>query len=382
MVFRQLLALQQTPLEDGCGSDPGFLCELVFDLTESEGLAELTVFLLRPIKVILIFIAAWFINRIVQRLIDRTIDRMLAAQDEKLAEAQAKSDEPEPELSETQRRLEALRNLAIRRADRAAEQAERGRQRAQTLGTVLRSIASLVIYTIATVMALGEFDINLGPLIASAGILGIAIGFGAQSLVKDFLSGIFMLIEDQYGVGDIVDVGEAAGVVEEVKLRTTKIRDVHGTLWHIPNGEIRRVANKSQEWARTVLDIEVAYDTDLNQAMTVIKEVADSLWEDALENATILEEPEIWGVERFGADSIAIRLVLKVEPAEQWSTGREVRRRLKLAFDEEGIEIPFPQRTVWMHQVPAAQKKPAGRPSAKPTADFEPKAAPEGEIDV
>ena len=172
----------------------------------------------------------------------------------------------------------------------------------------------------------------------------MAVGFGAQSLVKDFLSGIFMLIEDQYGVGDIIDVGPTSGVVEEVKLRTTQVRDVSGTLWHIPNGEIARVANMSQEWARAVLDIEVAYDTDLGHAMAVIKAVADEVWTDNLAHATIIEEPEIWGVQSFGADAIAIRLVAKVEPGEQWATGREIRRRLKDAFDEAGIDIPFPQR--------------------------------------
>jgi len=380
MPFLQLLAYQQNSLLDSCGNDPGFFCELVWDWTGSEGLSELTDFLLRPVKVFLIFLAAWLINRFVRRLVDRTVERMVESQDAKLAAAQHEDDGEAQ--SELHAHFEALRRLAVKRADRANEQAERGKQRAQTLGTVLRSISSLVLYSIATFMSLAEFDVNLGPLIASAGIIGIALGFGAQSLVKDFLTGIFMLVEDQYGVGDIVDVGDAAGVVEEVKLRTTKIRDVHGTLWHIPNGEIRRVANKSQEWARTVLDIEVAYDTDLNHAMTVIKDVANGLWHDALENATILEEPEIWGVESFGADSIAIRLVLKVEPAEQWATGREVRRRLKHAFDEQGIEIPFPQRTVWMHQVSDATKTPPQQPAKAPAASFEPKAAPEGEIDV
>jgi small conductance mechanosensitive channel len=152
-------------------------------------------------------------------------------------------------------------------------------------------LASIIIYTMAALMALAEFDVNLGPLIASAGIVGIALGFGAQSLVKDYLSGIFMLIEDQYGVGDVIDVGDAAGVVEAVSLRTTQLRDVHGTLWHFPNGEIRRVANKSQEWARAVLDVEVAYDTDIARAMSVIKRVTDEVWEEAPDNATILEEP-------------------------------------------------------------------------------------------
>ena len=379
MVPIQLLAFQTT-LADACGDDPGFLCELVFDLTENEALAEATDLLIRPIKVILIFVLAWIINRVMRRLINGTVDQIIDNQAKKAAEAEAAVEIQDPG-SRDHSKLDALRALATRRAEKASAQAQRGTQRAETLGTVLRSLASLVIYSIAMVMALGEFDVNLGPLIASAGILGIALGFGAQSLVKDFLSGIFMIVEDQYGVGDIIDVGDAAGVVEEVKLRTTKIRDVHGVLWHIPNGEIRRVANKSQDWARTVMDIEVAYDTDINHAMTVIKAVADALWEEAKENATILEEPEIWGVESFGASAIAIRLVLKVEPAEQWATAREIRRRLKKAFDDEGIEIPFPQRTVWVNQVePAASA--AAAPSKPAVADFEPKTAPEGEVGV
>jgi small conductance mechanosensitive channel len=235
-----------------------------------------------------------------------------------------------------------------------AEMSARAQQRARTLGAVLRSVTAIVIFTIAGLMVMGEFDINLGPLIASAGIAGVAIGFGAQSLVKDFLSGIFILIEDQYGVGDIVDVGEAAGVVEQVNLRTTRLRDVNGTLWHVPNGEIRRVGNKSQDWARTVLDVEVAYDTDVGHATEVIKRVADSVWEDDLPEATVLEEPEIWGVEMFGENAIVIRLAMKTEPAEQFTVARMVRGRLKEAFDREGIEIPFPQRTIWVKGQPGA----------------------------
>jgi small conductance mechanosensitive channel len=340
-------------LSDACGPDPGFLCEVIFDATGNELAAELGDVLIRPIKVVLILVAAWLVNRIVRRLINRSIQRLVDAQTRK-AELAEQAETAGPGADEDNGRIAALLSLAQRRAEQSAIQAERGRQRAETLGAVLRSGASLVIFTVAVFMALGEFDINLGPLIASAGIVGIALGFGAQSLVRDFLSGIFMLVEDQFGVGDIIDVGEAAGVVEEVKLRTTKIRDVNGTLWHVPNGEIHRVANKSQEWARTVLDIEVAYDTDITHATTVIKQVADSVWQDALEKATVLEEPVVAGVENFGPDAIAIRLMLKVEPAEQFAVAREVRRRLKVAFDDAGIEIPFPQRTIWVHHAAAA----------------------------
>jgi small conductance mechanosensitive channel len=371
--------LFQSPAEyaDACGADPSFFCELVFDFTESETTAEVADFLVRPATALLIFLAAWIINRIVRRLIGRGINRLIENQEETISE---EPDEPEAGDDDgALGRLEMLRDLAIRRAERSAIQAARAQKRTETLGAVLKSIAALVIYSIAAFMALSEFGINLGPLVASAGIVGIAFGFGAQSLVKDFLSGIFMLIEDQFGVGDIIDVGSAAGVVEAVSLRTTQIRDVHGTLWHVPNGEIARVANKSQKWARAVLDIEVAYDTNVNHAMAVIKEVADTVWRDALPNATIVEEPEIWGVENFGSDAIAIRLAVKVEPGEQWAASREIRRRLKEKFDKVGIEIPFPQRTVWLHEV--ADEPVAVTVAPTPVQEeFIPKAAPEGEF--
>ena len=248
----------------------GSVCTFIFDLTGSEILATWSEVLARPIKVVLILIAAWVIKRFVHRAIDRSVASWLASRAESAKRFGADD-------GETSRRESAWRS-----ARKLAEQHERGAQRATTLGAVMRSIASIVIYSIATMMSLGEFDVNLGPLIAGAGVVGVAVGFGAQSLVKDFLSGIFMLIEDQYGVGDVIDVGDTAGVVEEVKLRTTQIRDVSGTLWHVPNGAIARVANMSQEWARAVLDVDVAYDTDLGLAMTVIKGAADAVWQDNL----------------------------------------------------------------------------------------------------
>ncbi|HIF65900.1 MAG TPA: mechanosensitive ion channel family protein [Acidimicrobiia bacterium] len=225
---------------------------------------------------------------------------------------------------------------------------DRARQRAKTLGMLFKSIASAAVGTVTLMMLLGEFDINLGPLLAGAGILGLGIGFGSQSLVRDLLSGIFMLIENQYGVGDWIDVGEADGEVESLGLRTTRLRDKYGTLWHIPNGEIRRVGNMTQSWSKIPMEIDVAYDTDLDLAMETMKTVADGVWDEQLEAATIVEEPVVSGIQNFGADGITIRLSVKTEPGEQWSTARVLRKRLKEAFDEAGIEIPFPQRTVWL----------------------------------
>lgn len=343
MVF----ALQSTGLLDACGTDPGTACRLAFNITGNENVARVVDVVSPFVTALLILVVAVVINRIVGRLIDRSTERLIKSyqtEDETPADAATAEDE-------TSARDRALRALEMKRVHDALLAAERKEQRLHTLGRVGRNASAIVIYTIAAFMALGEFDVNLGPLIASAGIAGVALGFGAQSLVRDFLTGIFMLTEDQYGVGDIVDVGEASGTVEEVTLRITKIRDVNGTLWFVPNGEIHRVANKSQEWARAVLDVDVAYDTDLEHAISVIKKVADRVWEQALPEATILEEPEIWGVENFGPDSVSIRLVVKVEPAEQFTAARVLRRKIKDAFDTEGIEIPFPQRTVWLHEV-------------------------------
>jgi small conductance mechanosensitive channel len=210
---------------------------------------------------------------------------------------------------------------------------------------VLRSLVTATIYAIAGFMILGVIGIDLGPLLAGAGIIGIALGFGSQSLVRDFLSGIFILIEDQFGVGDIVNLdNETSGTIEAVSLRTTRLRAVDGTVWHVPNGEIRRVGNQSQHWSRALIDVEVAYDTDVDHAQDVIAAVAHEI---AVEDKDVLDEPEVWGVEALGANGVAIRLVVKTRPSEQYRVSRELRRRLKAAFDREGIEIPFPQQTVW-----------------------------------
>ena len=212
-------------------------------------------------------------------------------------------------------------------------------QRAETVGALLASVASFGIWTLAALMALGTLGLDLGPLIAGAGIVGVAVGFGSQNLVRDFISGIFMLMEDQYGVGDVVDAGPATGTVEGVGLRTTRLRDVKGTLWHIPNGEIRRVGNRSQGWARALVDVEVAYSTDLDATTRAIERVAHELYADDHWAPKLLEQPEVWGVEELGPDGISVRLVANTRPLEQCKVARELRARLKVAFDQAGIEV-------------------------------------------
>ncbi len=225
---------------------------------------------------------------------------------------------------------------------------DRRERRAQSMGALLMSVGSAVIWIIGGMTILGAFGIDLAPLIAGAGIVGIALGFGAQDLVKDFLSGVFMLVEDQYGVGDTVDVGEAAGVVEGISLRTTRIRDVQGRLWHVPNGEIRRVANASQAWARALLDVDIAYGADIDEAIRVIEEAGKAMASEDQWDELFLEQPEVWGVQNLAADSIQLRIVIKTVAGEQFKIGRELRRRIKYALDEADIEIPFQQRTVWL----------------------------------
>jgi small-conductance mechanosensitive channel len=282
----------------GPATDASSLCLSIYRSTGNAVLAQLSDSLVvRPAKIAFIFAVAFLARRLLARLLGRLI-----------------SGKP---------------------------------RRVETIAALLRSVVSATVWTIAALMALSELGLNLGPLIAGAGIVGVAVGFGAQNLVRDFLSGIFMLMEDQYGVGDVIDAGPATGTVESVGLRTTRLRDVNGTVWHLPNGHIERVGNKSQVWSRAVLDVDVSYQTDIAHATEVIKRTAQTMCDDAEFSEAILSEPEVWGVENLGVDSVTIRLVLKTAPHDQLRVTRELRARIKAAFDEAGIEIPFAQRTIW-----------------------------------
>ncbi|MBK1784300.1 mechanosensitive ion channel family protein [Prauserella cavernicola] len=219
---------------------------------------------------------------------------------------------------------------------------ERQRQRAETIASVLKSVATFVIFGIAFVTILGQVGINIGPILASAGVLGLAIGFGAQSLVQDFLSGLFMMMEDQYGVGDVIDVGDAVGTVEAVTLRITKIRDLNGGLWHVRNGEIMRVCNMNQDWANAVVELPLDYSVDLEQAKEAIQASIDSFADDPQHAAQILERPSINGVVGIGNGAVTVRVLVTTQPGEQWALGRELRAHLKAAMDGAGIKVAYP----------------------------------------
>jgi small-conductance mechanosensitive channel len=238
----------------------------------------------------------------------------------------------------------------------------RREQRARTMASILKSLTTAAIGTVVGLMVLDQLGVATGPLLASAGIVGIAVGFGAQALVRDVISGVFMLLEDQYGVGDVVDLGDASGVVEAVGLRVTRVRDVDGTVWYIRNGQVLRVGNKSQGWARAVLDVGVAYGENLARVEELLLDVARGLRADATFGPLVLEEPEMWGVESVTADGVVVRLVVKTEPLQQWTVARELRRRIKDRLDAEGIQVAHPQSAVWVAgDAPAAA-------SVKPSA--------------
>jgi small-conductance mechanosensitive channel len=216
---------------------------------------------------------------------------------------------------------------------------ERRRQRAETMGSVLRSIASFIILGTAAITVLGYLGLDPTPFLASASIIGVAVAFGAQNLVKDFLTGMFMLLEDQYGVGDVVDVGDAKGTVEAVTLRTTRLRDVNGVVWYVPNGEIKRVGNESQNWARVVLDVPVEYDVDLDKVRTILAETASTMAADPPWDEVIIEDPTVWGVQALSGEAVVVRVVCKTAPGRQADTARELRERVKKAFDSAGVNV-------------------------------------------
>jgi small-conductance mechanosensitive channel len=223
-------------------------------------------------------------------------------------------------------------------ADKVVEE-QRILQRTKTIASVLDNFILWGISITAIVMVLGELGVNIGALIAVTSILGAAIGFGAQSLVKDILSGIFIVFEDQFGVGDWVDVGEANGEVEKVGLRVTELRDVHGTLWFVRNGEITRVGNYTQDWARALLDLPFSYENDIDKVNKLITEVSKELCKDPQFDPSILGEPEIWGMDYVSGEQFVIRVALTTKPSKQWAVTRELRSRLKTAFDREGISL-------------------------------------------
>ena len=312
-------AVTDPGLVDACGpkGEQGWVCTTVYRISGSQRAAEVADALSKPIRVAVILLVAWIVVALARRFIARLVVRMSGGVEKLVTRTPGVSFVDTGPMSETRRV-----------------------QRAETVGAVLRSVVSIIVWTIAIFSALEVLGVNLGPLLATAGVAGIAIAFGAQSLVKDFLTGMFMLVEDQFAVGDVVDVGVASGTVEGISLRTTRLRDVDGVVWHVPNGTILRVGNKSQQWSRAVVDVPVGYQADIAQATDVIREVADALWRDADYAGKILAEPSVLGVESMAPGRVMIRVVIRTQPQQELPIARELRLRVKAALDAAGIAAP------------------------------------------
>ena len=229
--------------------------------------------------------------------------------------------------------------------------------RIETLARVFRNAAAVVIVLVAGMLVLGELGISVAPILATAGVAGIAIGFGAQSLIKDYFNGFFLLLDDQVRQGDVVEVAGKGGLVEEVTLRYVRLRDLDGHVHYVPNGEIKLVTNRTRGYATPVVDVPIAYREDTDKVLQVMREAAAELRADPQWNARIVDDLEVIGVERWGDSAVVLRARLKVvPPIQQWNVKREYLRRLKKAFDARGIEIPFPQLTV---HAPFLEKNPS-----------------------
>ncbi|MFS1303485.1 mechanosensitive ion channel family protein [Streptosporangium longisporum] len=271
------------------------------------------------LALVLVIVIALILRNVAHRLINRVVRRASSGRTS-LAGRLRGRDAPAPEG------LDAIL-------------AERRRQRAETMGSVLKHVASIIILGTAVLTVLERLTIPIAPLLTSVGIVGVAIGFGAQELVKDFIAGMFMLLEDQYGVGDVIDAGAAVGTVEAVTLRITRLRDADGRVWYVRNGTITRVGNESQGWSRATVDVPVAYASDVPAVRDLLKATVEEMWEDPGFRSVIVEEPQVWGIEQISDTSVIFRISAKTLPSKQAEIARELRLRVKTALDRASIPI-------------------------------------------
>jgi small conductance mechanosensitive channel len=260
------------------------------------------------IRIVIIAVLALVINRLLKRLIVRTV------------RATVKSDE------------------------NTSPDAEKKRE--DTLIRIFTGALNIVITVVALMMILGEMGIEIGPLIAGAGIVGLAVGFGGQYLIRDIITGLFLMLENQYRIGDVVDIEGLSGAVEDISLRKTTLRNLDGTVHHIPHGSITKVSNLSKDFARVNMDMGVAYSTDIEQLIRVINETGKELAADPAFSDSIISPPQFLRVNEFADSSIVVKILGDTKPLKQWEIAGEFRKRLKYAFDREGIEIPFPQTVI------------------------------------
>ena len=324
-----LISLVTLSLGEGAQSASDFLLRL----------ASFDFWLGAPLRIIMIVLIGLILHAMVRLVIRKVTSSITRGTQSRLVEASPKK-----------------RQGSRWKTDTALSSARQS-QRAQTVGSVLRSVASIMIWTVMIVMIIAELGFNIAPVIASAGVVGVALSFGAQSLVKDFLSGIFIVAEDQLGIGDWVDLGEASGEVEAVGLRTTQVRDLEGTLWHVRNGEILRVGNSSQGWARTVVDLPIPYDADIDEMADFLVDATSEALQKPGIKGNVTGKPEYLGVQTITGESVTLRLLVKTAPAAQFSVGRKLREELKKAMDARGIRMPHTNQSVILTEEQSAPPK-------------------------
>jgi small conductance mechanosensitive channel len=260
------------------------------------------------IKILIIAIATWLLNKITCRIIIRAV------------------------------------RIAVVADDNTSEDGEKKRE--DTLIRIFTGATRIAFLVIAILMILQEAGIEIGPILAGAGIVGLAFGFGGQYLIRDIISGLFIILENQYRIGDVINVDSTGGLVEDISLRQTTLRDLNGTVHHIPHGEIKRVSNLSKKYARVNLDIGISYSSDLEHVIKVINRTGNELAEDPLYKDLIISPPQFLRVNDFADSAIIVKVLGDTKPLKQWEITGELRKRIKIAFDKEGIEIPFPQRVI------------------------------------
>ncbi len=342
------LAQLSGTLTGSCGDNPGIACRLTWDLSHSTNAAQLVnVYLAGPAnragRIGFIIILALLVRTVLCRLLNRVAERAATAT------------------------LPAAHNGRMQKAAAVVHAAglERRSQRARALGSILRSAISAIVFGIAALTILGILGFDLAPLLASTTVLGVALGFGAQNLVRDYLAGILMLVEDHYGVGDTINAGVATGTVEAMTLLTTQVRDVNGVVWHIRNGTIDSVGNESQGWSRAVIDYPVPYGEDLARIRQLMDQAAASLYHERGWRKVMLEKPEVWGAQELSSKEVTMRIVAKTAPMRQWEVARELRARVKAVLDAAGVPPSGPDTIVIT--APAGQGGEAG-PEALPAA--------------
>ena len=369
-------------LTGSCGDNPGIACRLAWDVTHSTSAAQLVrVYLAGPVsdglRILFVVVVALVVravaNRVINKITERAATTTLPVASAAIRPAIRRRRAPVPSAASAASHASAASDTAaLSAAAVAAAGTERHEQRARALGSILRSAVSIVVFGIAALTILGDLGFNLTPLLLSTTVLGVALGFGAQNLIRDYLAGILMLVEDHYGVGDTINVKDATGTVEAMTLLTTRLRDVNGVVWHIRNGTIESVGNESQGWSRAVIDYPVPYGEDLARIRALMEQAASSMFSERGWRKLILEKPEVWGAQELSSKEVTMRIVAKTAPMRQWEVARELRARVKAALDAAGVVPAGPDTIVITAPSPNGASAPS---AASPNGGSAPSAA-------